>query len=417
MNKEKLKSELEWRGLLKDIANEENLEEIISSKFSFYIGIDPTADSMHIGHYMTISIARILGEYGLKPVFVIGGFTGAIGDPSGKDSEREQIDSETIKKNVSALTNQIKTIATNAGVKDFEIVDNVDFYNNMSITELYQKYGKHFNVNTMLGKEMVKNRLETGISYTEFSYQMFQAIDFLRLYEDKNVRLQIGGSDQWGNIASGLELIRKVIGPEAKASGITTNLLEDAEGNKIGKSEGKPIWLDASKTSDFEMHQYFINLNDNVALKLLSSLTSINEEEFKKVSEEHNNAPQNRIAQNELSRRMLEVIHGKDSFEKASKISGSVFSGDYSNMSPEQIDVAIKTIPRIEDNEPTLVESIIASGNLQSKREAREFIQTGALKVNGKSIQEDYKLVDADFIQDKAAIINVGKKKKFVVIK
>ena len=304
-----LKKDLYWRGLLKDIANENSLVNIVEEEGSFYIGIDPTSDSIHVGHFMTLNLAKILNNHGLKPILVLGGFTGMIGDPSGRNSERDIVSFQDIEKNSNMIEKQIIKLANKMGIVNFSTFNNIKIYESMSIIELYQKFGKLFNVNTMLSKESVKNRINNGISYTEFSYQMFQAIDFLYLYENKNAKLQLGGSDQWGNITAGTELIRKIHGNEVDVSGITINLLTDENGNKIGKTQGTPMWLDKTKTSSYELFQYFFNQSDITSSKLLVQLTNITEIEYNQIKKNHELSPKNRVLQNEVAKRFITIVH------------------------------------------------------------------------------------------------------------
>ncbi|NQX83448.1 MAG: tyrosine--tRNA ligase, partial [Mycoplasmataceae bacterium] len=316
-----LKKDLYWRGLLKDIANENSLVNIVEEEGSFYIGIDPTSDSIHVGHFMTLNLAKILNNHGLKPILVLGGFTGMIGDPSGRNSERDIVSFQDIEKNSNMIEKQIIKLANKMGIVNFSTFNNIKIYESMSIIELYQKFGKLFNVNTMLSKESVKNRINNGISYTEFSYQMFQAIDFLYLYENKNAKLQLGGSDQWGNITAGTELIRKIHGNEVDVSGITINLLTDENGNKIGKTQGTPMWLDKTKTSSYELFQYFFNQSDITSSKLLVQLTNITEIEYNQIKKNHELSPKNRVLQNEVAKRFITIVHSKKDYEKAVKLS------------------------------------------------------------------------------------------------
>lgn len=415
--KKDLINELEWRGLLNNVANEENLDDIINSKSSFYVGIDPTSDSLHIGHYMVISLAKIIASYNMRPVFVIGGFTGSIGDPSGKNLEREVISEDVIDSNSKLLAKQITILVEKAGISDFKIWNNKDLYNKMSIIELFQKYGKHFNVNTMLSREIISKRIENGISFTEFSYQIFQAIDFLTLYKKENVRMQIAGSDQWGNIVSGMEIIRKLEGVEAKVSGITVNLITDKNGNKIGKSEGKPIWLNNKKTSEYSFFQYIFNLSDELSETLLKSLTNISKEDFEILIKKHKSNPKERVLQNDLAKRIMGLIYDENSFDNAKNTSSIVFNEEYSKLSNKEAIEIFSDLKQI-DYSKNLIESILNNKILNSKREYRDLINVGAIKVNGISIkEEEIELTDKDYINNQFIIINIGKKNKYIIWK
>ncbi len=416
MSLENLKNDLEWRGLLKDITNEESFADIVANGSAFYIGIDPTADSIHVGHYLSLSLTRILTKHGLKPVVILGGFTGMIGDPSGRNSERELVDREVIASNVIKITQQVKDLTSNLGIENIEVIDNTKFYEEMSIIDIYQKYGKLFNVNTMLSRESVKNRMEAGISYTEFSYQMFQAIDFLKLYEQNDVRLQLGGSDQWGNIVAGTELIRKVHGSDVKVSGLTINLLTDENGNKIGKTQGIPMWLDRNKTSPYVLYQYFINQTDETAKKLLSQTTSIAKDEFEKVVAEHESNPRIRILQNELAKRFIAAVHSQDDFDQAKELSSILFQERYSDVTEQQIN-DLKSLPSIQNKDMSLMDLLIEEGKTSSRREYRELLSNGSIKINGQSISDENLKLSNEFLLNKVAFVNVGKKNKYLVWK
>ncbi len=412
-----LKKDLEWRGLLKDITNEETFSTIVENGDAFYIGIDPTADSIHVGHYLSLSLVRILSKHGLRPVVILGGFTGMIGDPSGRNSEREVVDREVIKTNVGLITNQVKSLTSKLGIENIEVIDNTKFYNEMSIIDIYQIYGKLFNVNTMLSRDSVKTRLEEGISYTEFSYQMFQAIDFLKLYEQNGVKLQLGGSDQWGNIVAGTELIRKVHGSEVEVAGLTINLLTDENGNKIGKTQGVPMWLDKNKTSPYVLYQFFINQTDETAKKLLAQTTSISEEEFNVVVANHEANPRERAIQNELANRFISQVHSSEDFEKAASLSKLLFDERYNDITEEQID-DLKSLPSVQNNDGTLLmDLMIEAGKISSRREYREFLSNGSIKINGEAISDEELVLSNEFLLGRIVFLNLGKKNKYLIWK
>ncbi len=416
MKLDKLKKDLEWRGLLKDIANEEYLEDILSEEGKFYIGIDPTADSIHVGHFLSLSLSKILNSHGLKPILVIGGFTGMIGDPSGRNSEREIISKTQIMSNVESIKKQLIELSKKMNIKNIEVFDNSDIYSSMSIIDLYQNFGKLFNINTMLAKESVKNRIENGISYTEFSYQMFQAIDFFTLNKEKGVTLQIGGSDQWGNITAGIELIRKVSGIDKKISGITINLLTDENGNKIGKSQGKPMWLDKNKTSPYTLFQYFINLNDDIAKKLLAQATNISEEEFNECVEISIQEPRKKAIQNELAKRFISVVHSEKDFDNSFKLSKLLFEEKYYEINNEQIEL-LNNIPSINYEDEILMDLLVDNKFISSRREYRELLSNNAIKINGTPISSQNFKITNEFILDKVVFLNIGKKNKYIIIK
>lgn len=416
MKLDELKKDLEWRGLLKDITNDESFSNIVEAGDSFYIGIDPTADSIHVGHYMSLALTRILVKHGLKPVIIMGGFTGMIGDPSGRNSEREVVDREVIKANVIKIGDQVKRLLSNLGINEVEIVDNTKFYEEMSIIDIYQIYGKLFNVNTMLSRDSVKSRLDAGISYTEFSYQMFQAIDFLKLYEQYNVRLQLGGSDQWGNLVAGTELIRKVHGSQTHVAGVTINLLTDENGNKIGKTQGVPMWLDRNKTSPYVLYQFFINQADVTAKKLLAQTTSISEEEFNQVVSAHEANPSERVLQNELALRFISNVHSKEDFEKSKSLSSLLFEERYNDLEESQIE-DLKSLPAVNNKEISLMDLLIEEGKIGSRREYREFLSNGSIKINGVSVEDETLILKDEFLFGKILFLNVGKKNKYIIWK
>ncbi len=411
-----LKRDLEWRGLLKDITNEETFAKIVESGDGFYIGIDPTADSIHVGHYLSLSLTRVLAAHGLRPVVILGGFTGMIGDPSGRNSEREVVDRELIKSNVVKITEQVKNLTAKLGIDNIEVIDNTKFYEEMSIIDIYQTYGKLFNVNTMLSRESVKNRIENGISYTEFSYQMFQAIDFLKLYEQNGVKLQLGGSDQWGNIVAGTELIRKIHGSEVEVAGLTINLLTDENGNKVGKTQGVPMWLDKSKTSPYVLFQYFINQTDDTAKKLLAQATNINEDEFNNVVVEQENNPSGKAIQNELAKRFISSVHSEEDYLQAKEFSTLLFEERYNDINEEQID-SLKSLPSINNKDILLMDLLVETEKVSSRREYREFLSNGAVKINGQSIDDENLILTDEFLLNKVVFLNLGKKNKYLIWK
>ena len=324
-----------WRGIFKDITSEEVLSEIVAredvTKVSFYVGIDPTGPELHLGHLLSFISAKLIQEeFNFKPIFILGGFTGSIGDPSGKTNERVLLRDETIAKNIESIKGRIKYFCEKLQITDYLIINNKEFYEEMSIIDFYRDFGKHFNVNRMLAKDMVKKRLETtGISYTEFSYQLFQAIDFFQLNKKHNCKLQIGGSDQWGNILTGVELIGKTNSMNNNVLGITTNLLVDEAGKKIGKSEGKPLWVNEELVSSYQFFQYFFNLSDELAGSLLSKLTLITEKEYLDVKSRHDQEPFKRLLQNELAKRFLGTFYQEDSYQNALNISQWLFKREY----------------------------------------------------------------------------------------
>ena len=295
--------DLKWRGLVQDISSEDLIDKLNNGQLTFYIGTDPTADSMHIGHYSSFLISKRLAKFGHKPILLVGGATGLIGDPK-PDAERPIISKEEVEHNIAGLTKQAKEIF------GFEVVNNYDWTKDLTIIDFLRDYGKYFNVNYMLAKDHVKSRMDVGITYAEFSYMILQALDFLHLYEDKGVTLQVAGSDQWGNITSGIELVRKKIDKEVY--GLVMPLVTDSQGKKFGKTEGNALWLDENKTSSYELYQYCLNLEDSMIIDYLKKLTFLTKEEIEAIEKEHNEAPEKRIAQIALAKSIITDLHGEE---------------------------------------------------------------------------------------------------------
>ena len=397
--------ELEWRGLIKDITSDELREKLNNGGMTFYIGTDPTADSMHIGHYSSFLISKRLAKAGHHPILLVGGATGRIGDPR-PTTEREMKSNEEIERNIIGLTKQAKEIF------GFEVVNNYDWSKEINFIDFLRDYGKYFNINYMLDKDIIKRRLETGITYTEFSYMIMQALDFLHLYNTKNCTLQVAGSDQWGNITAGVDLIRKKTGNEAYA--FTMPLITDANGKKISKSEsGETIWLDINKTSSYELYQYFINTDDSLCEKYLKVFTFLTPEEIMDIIDKHNKEPHLRIAQKILAKEVITDLHGKEEYEKALKISEALFTGNIKELDENLIEIAFKNISCYEINiDKNIVDLLVESTICSSKREAREFIATGSITINGDKITDlDYIVNKESAINDKYIVIRKGKKK------
>ncbi len=412
---------LKWRGIIKDIINPENIEKITKdNKNRFYIGIDPTADSMHLGHYITIVLTKLMQDtLKINPIFVIGGFTGQIGDPSGKNSERELITENKVKNNIKGIEKQINILSKNIGINDFYIINNNDFYEKMNIIDFFKTYGKSFNLNQMLSKESVKNRIETGISYTEFSYQIFQAIDFYNLFQKHNVKIQIGGSDQWGNIVSGVELIRKMNNKEEnEISGVTINLLTDKNGNKIGKTQGTPIWLNKEKTSPYEFYQYFLNMDDETSMDLIKKLTLITENEYLELIKKHKQNPKERIVQNEFAKRVITLVHSEKEFLRSVEISKILFENKFNSLSISEFEEIFKNFEKAPYSSEKIIDFILKNELKKSKREIREFLSSNSIKINESVVNDENMLISSDMlIHGKYLILTIGKKNKYLVIK
>ena len=400
--------ELMWRGLIQDISSPELIDKLNEGGLTFYIGTDPTADSMHIGHYSSFLIARRLARFGHHPLLLVGGATGLIGDPK-PDSERPMISYEEVQRNVAGLKAQAEKIF------GFEVVNNYDWTKDINVIDFLRDYGKFFNVNYMLAKDKVKSRMETGITYTEFSYMILQALDFLHLYETRNCTLQVAGSDQWGNITSGIELIRRKI--DKTAYGMVAPLVTDSTGKKFGKTEGNALWLDINKTSSYQMYQYLINLEDSMIIEYLKKLTFIDPEEIMEIEKQHNEAPHLRIAQKRLAQEIITDLHGEEEFRKAVGISEAFFSGNFKSLSPEQLKDAFYDMPVNPVEEGTsLVDALVNTKIASSKREAREFIKNGSISINGEKNQDLEKVLSkADTLDGETAVIRKGKKNYFII--
>ncbi|QHJ71724.1 tyrosine--tRNA ligase [Planococcus halotolerans] len=414
-----LLEDLKWRGLLYQQTDEEGLAEVLENeKISLYCGVDPTADSMHIGHIVPLLTLRRFQMHGHRPILLVGGATGMIGDPSGRNEERQLQTTEQIDRNVEGIKVQMQQIFDFQTENGAKMVNNRDWIGAMSVIEFLRDYGKLISVNYMLAKDSVASRLESGISFTEFSYTLIQAIDFNHLYDNYNCRVQIGGSDQWGNITSGLEVIRKTHDEEAKAFGITIPLVTKADGTKFGKSAGGSVWLDAKKTSPYEFYQFWINTSDADVVKYLKIFTFIGREEIEALESSVETEAHLRKAQKVLAEEMTKLVHGESALEDAQRITKALFSGDLKALSASEMKAAFKDVPSIEmEREPkSIVDLIVEAGISPSKRQAREDITNGAISVNGEKVTDlEYVVDEKDRLEDAFAIIRRGKKKYHMV--
>ena len=344
--------ELEWRDAINQQTDEAGLKKLIDQKkVGLYCGVDPTGDSMHIGHLIPFMILKRFQLAGHRPVIVIGGATGSIGDPSGKSEERVLQTSEQVQNNSDKLSRQMEKLF-DAGKKEESIrmVNNLDWTKEISLLDFLRNIGKSFNVNTMLSKDIVASRLETGISFTEFTYQILQSIDFLHLYRHEDVQLQIGGADQWGNITAGLEYIRKQEGSEAEAYGLTIPLMLKADGTKFGKTAGGAIWLDPEKTTPYEFYQFWLNQDDRDVVKYLKYFTFLTKEEIEALGEKIAAEPHKREAQKTLASEMTLFVHGEQALKDAEKITAALFSGDVKSLTADQIEEGFKNMPTFESS-------------------------------------------------------------------
>ena len=403
--------DLKWRGLIKDIAGEESdLQKVLDgSPFSFYWGTDPTADSLHLGHYSSLCMAKRLANAGHHPVLLCGGATGRIGDPR-PTAEREIISEETVNHNIQSIHNQIDRLIDGKA----ELVDNYDWMKDYTFLNFLRDIGKYINVNYMLDKDIIRRRLETGITFAEFSYMLMQGYDFLHLYQKKNCIMQVAGSDQWGNITTGVDLIRKVLDKTAYA--FTMPLILDPTGKKFGKSEGNALWLDKNKTSAYEIYQYLINADDSKVLEYLKVFTFLSKEQIEDVYAQQQAAPETRIAQKTLAWEVVKDIHGKDEADNAVLVSQKLFAGDFSGLSVQDIKAGMKGVPSFpfEKDEP-VIDILVNNKIASSKREARDFLKANAISVNGKPVSDETALITKDMaLGGEILIFRRGKKKYFI---
>ncbi len=402
--------ELKWRGLIKDMAGSDLEDKLNNDHLTFYWGTDPTADSLHLGHYSSLVTAKRLAKAGHHPILLIGGATGLIGDPR-PTSEREIISKEAVEQNLSAITKQVKSIFDG----NVDVVNNYDWMKGYEFLEFLRDVGKYINVNYMLDKDIINRRLETGITFAEFSYTLIQGYDFLHLFKEKNCVLQVEGSDQWGNITTGLELIKKKLGKEAY--GFTMPLVLDKEGRKFGKSEGNALWLDKNKTTSYELYQYLINVDDEMVIDYLKIFTFLSKEEIDELEIKNKENPHLREAHKVLAREIITDIHGKEAYEDAVKISETLFSGDIEKLNGSQIEEAFKGItPYSIKEEKNIVDLLVEASVVSSKREAREFLHNNSISLNGKKINDEtLQITENEFIEHKYLVIRRGKKKYFLI--
>lgn len=412
---ENILEELKWRGAVNQVSDEEGLEELLAQKsVGVYCGVDPTGDSLHIGHLIPFMMLKRFQMAGHRAHIIIGGGTGSIGDPSGKKSERVLQTMEQVHHNEEALTAQMKKLF---GKDNITIVNNYDWLKQISLLDFLRDYGKLFNLNTMLNKEVVASRLEVGISYTEFTYQILQSIDFHHLLQENDVQLQIGGADQWGNITAGIDLIHKMEGSDTKAFALTIPLMLKADGTKFGKTAGGAVWLDSEKTTPYEFYQFWLNQDDRDVLKYLKYFTFLSKEEIDDLAEKLATHPERREAQRRLATEVTEFVHGKEAVAQAEHISKALFSGEVKDLTAEEIEQGFKNMPtvEIEATPKNLVDFLVETGIEKSKRQAREDISNGAIYLNGERV------TDLEFIVDPVAnfdgrfvIVRRGKKRYFL---
>ena len=400
--------ELQWRGLIKDVSSPDLEEKLNDGGLNFYIGADPTAESLHIGQFPTFLMVERLKRAGHHPFILVGGATGRVGDPR-VTGEREKAEISVIEHNYEKIKKQIKKLFGD----EVQLVNNYDWFKNMNYIDFLRDVGKYINVSYMINKDLVKRQLDIGISYAEFSYMLIQGYDFKELHDKYDVNLQFGGSDQWGNLTTGIELVRKLENEEVYAFSMPLTL--DSAGKKLGKSYGNALWLDEEKTSSYEMYQYLLNFEDSMMEEYLKRFTFLTKQEIEDIMKQQEVAPEKRVAQKALAKEVLDFIHGEGAYESAVKISESLFSGNIKGLSAKELEAAFKGIEPFEASEANLVDFLVEFGICSSKREAREFIQNGSISINGEKITDlDFQVTKNDSIEQKYVVIRRGKKKYFI---
>ncbi|MFB6467232.1 tyrosine--tRNA ligase [Cytobacillus sp. Hz8] len=412
--------ELEWRGAINQQTDAEGIHKLVEEKSIYlYCGIDPTGDSMHIGHLLPFVMMKRFQMHGHHPVILIGGATGTIGDPSGRTTERQLQTLETVQHNVEKLTKQMNKIFNSDNAPNPLIfVNNYDWTHKINIIDFLRDYGKHFGVNSMLAKDVVASRLDKGISFTEFSYQILQSLDFHHLFKELDVQMQIGGSDQWGNITAGIDFIRKKEGPEAKAFGTTIPLLLKADGTKFGKTAGGAIWLDPEKTTPYEFFQFWLNTDDLDVIKFLKLFTFLSKEEIHDLEVKVRTEPHKRWAQKVLAFEVTKFVHGEDALDQALKISDALFNGDIKSLTADEIEIGFKNMPTFHASKESknIVDWLVDIGLEPSKRQSREDVSNGAISINGDRVND----INADITMESSIggrfiIVRKGKKNNNLV--
>ena len=402
--------DLKWRGLIKDVAGEEaDLRKVLDGKpFAFYWGTDPTADSLHIGHYSSLCMAKRLANAGHHPILLCGGATGRIGDPR-PTAEREIISEEAVNHNICGIRAQVQRLVPSA-----ELVDNYDWWKGKSFLDTLRDIGKYVSLNYMLDKDIIRRRLETGITYAEFSYMLLQGFDFVHLFQKHNCLMQVAGSDQWGNITTGVDLIKKMLDGQAYA--FTMPLILDASGKKFGKSEGNALWLDKDKTAPYAIYQYLINSDDSKVLEYLKVFTFLSREEIEDIYAQHTAAPEKRLAQKTLAWEIVKDLHGKEEADNAVQVSEKLFAGDFKGLAVKDILTGMKGVPTFQfTKDSNIVDFLVDNKIASSKREAREFVTGNAISINGEVTNNLEAMITKDMaLEGKVIIVRRGKKKYYL---
>ena len=408
--------ELQWRGLIKETSSREELVSLLSQPTTVYIGFDPSAQSMHIGNFVQISLLMRFQRAGHRVIALVGGATGMIGDPSGKSKERNLLDTQSLQKNTLGIKRQLERFIDLTNPKKGLLVNNHDWLGQVSYLHFLRDYGKYFPINYMLAKDVVASRMEAGISYTEFSYMILQAVDFLTLYSQEACTIQIGGSDQWGNLTAGLELIRKVKGSEAKVAVMTTPLITTSDGKKFGKSEEGALFLDAHLTSPYKLYQYFLNAPDADVINHLKIFTFLTPEEIALIEKDHLANPGSRIGQKKLAEAITFLIHGAQGVQEALKITEAFFSGQIESLTELQIQTSLGNLAKPLAFDMPIEDILVVIGAATSKREAKEFITNKSITVNGKVIDQlGFLITKNEALFHRYTIIRRGKKNYYLI--
>lgn len=406
-----LLEELKYRDLVYQQTDEEGIKKLLETEsVSIYCGTDPTGDSLHVGHLLPFLTLKRFAKYGHKPVVLVGGGTGIIGDPSGRSEERQLQSLETIAENAKKLENQLRNIFR--GDENIEFINNGDWLGKMSMIEFLRDYGKLINVNYMLAKDSVSSRLENGLSFTEFSYTLLQGIDYAYLNEHHGVKMQLGGSDQWGNITTGLEIMRKLRG-DVEAYGFTIPLMLKSDGTKFGKSTGGAVWLDPEKTTPYEFYQFWFNTADNDTISAIKKFTFLEKEEIEKLEESLAKEPHLRLAQKALAEELVKIVHGEAALESALNITKALFSGNIKELTLDELKVAVKGMPKAQlpKEDINIVDFLVESGVVTSKRQAREDVNNGAISINGDKVTDLAFTIDSSSrLEDSFTVVRRGKK-------
>lgn len=408
-------NELEWRGLFKDCTNRQALEKRLENPISLYCGFDPTATSLHVGHLQQLILLKRYQAQGHNPIALIGGATGMIGDPR-PTTERAMLEDAQLQRNVEGIGSQIRRVLE-ADSNPVKVVNNRDWLGNLTMLDFLRDYGKHFSIATMIAKDTIASRLQTGISYTEFSYTILQAIDFLKLNQTEGVQLQIGGSDQWGNLVSGTELIRRVLGHEVEVYGVTSPLIMKSDGTKFGKSEGQNIWLDPEMTDPYTFYQFWINTSDVDIIDFTKRLSMKSVDEIKSLEEKFLAEPHLRHAQKELAKELTLMLHGQEGLDSALRMTEALFTGDVSSLTVKEIRAAFSNSFSYDvQHDMPLIDALVETKILPSKREARQMILDGAIRVNGELVKDtDFVISKETAMEGELTLLRRGKKNYYIL--